>query len=211
MLITRPNHDITTMYLYYWSISLITYAQKIGTAVVDLSAKRANAKELLSILKKVDPFFVVFNGHGNEKTITGYDNEPLITADDSVTALSKKIVYARSCSSAKELGKKSVKKGCKAYIGYDDEFVFVIESNKLSRPLKDTSASLFLEPANQVVIVLLKGHTVFEANRRSKEMYRKNAQKFTTSSATSDEKDLIPFLVWDYSHQVCLGDQEAKL
>lgn len=210
MLITRPNHDITTNYLYYWSLILIEYAKETGQSVVDLKGKRANKKEFVSVIKKVEPNFIVLNGHGNEETVTGYNNQPLVNLD-SVDILKEKIVYARSCQSAKKLGVKSVEAGCKSYIGYNEDFVFVTGEDRLTRPLHDKTAQLFLEPSNKVVIYLLKGHSSSMANQKSKELYKKSIQKFMLSSALKEEKELIPYLVWDYNHQVCLGDQNAKL
>lgn len=210
MLITRPNHDITTNYLYYWSLALIKYAKKIGRPVVDLKGKRANKKEFISVLKKVNPIFIVLNGHGNEEAVTGFDNKPLVNLDN-VDILKEKIVYARSCQSAKKLGVKSVSEGCKSYIGYDEDFVFVTGEDRLTQPLQDKTAQLFLEPSNKIVTYLLKGHASSISNQRSKDLYKKSIQKFMLSSATKEEKELIPYLVWDYNHQVCLGDQNAKL
>ena len=211
MLITRPNHDITTDYLFFWSEELIKQAQKIGLKVVDLSKKRANRKEFISVLKKVKMKFIFLNGHGDESSVTGYDNEPLIQTNNNEDLLYAKVVYARSCKSAKLLGTKSIVKGCIAYLGYDDDFVFMIESDKISRPLEDKTAKLFLDPSNYLVLSLFKGHTVSEANFRSREQFRNNILKLMISSASKDDKDLIPFLVRDYLHQVCLGDQKATI
>ena len=187
-------------------------AKKAGFSMVDLSKRRANEKEFISVLKKVKPKLVVMNGHGNERTVTGYDNEVILDVSRSDLKLLKgKIIYARSCRSAKKLGKESIKKGCLSYIGYDDDFVFMISSDKITRPLMDKTAALFLEPANYLVIQVLKGHSVEVANRRSKEKYRQNIQKLMTSSADQKERDLIPFLARNYLHQINLGDKDARL
>jgi hypothetical protein len=211
MLITRPNHDITTDYLYFWSISLIDFAKKHKVPVIDLSKKRANAKEFASIIKKVKPNFIVINGHGDEASVTGYDNETLLNINYNIDLLKDKIVYARSCSSAKKLGRKSITKGCRAYLGYDDDFVFMISENKITKPLEDKIAKLFLEPANYVVILLLKGHTAYEANKRSREKYKQNILKLMTSSATKEDGELVPYLARNYLHQVNLGDNGVTL
>ncbi len=211
MLITRPNHDVTTDYLYFWSQPIIDYAERIKINIIDLSKKRANFKEFNSVIKKRDPSFLVLNGHGSESTVSGYNNEPLIESGKNTSILNGKIVYARSCSSAKKLGKDAVKDGCKVYIGYDDEFVFMIEDDKIFRPREDQTASIFLMPANQVAISLLKGHTSSESNEKSKELHKKQILKFMTSEATSEEREFIPLLIWNYQHQVCLGDQNAKV
>jgi hypothetical protein len=203
MLITRPNHDITTNYLFYWSIVLITTAERKKIPVTDLQKKRANIKEFTSVIKKTKPELVVLNGHGDSSTITGYDNEPLVKAGRNHDLLKGTTVYARSCQSAKQLGSTAVNTGCKAFIGYDDDFVFVTEDDKVTQPLKDKTAELFLNPSNQVVISLLKGHTAAEANQRSKKIFKRTIQKLMSSAATGKDTELIPNLVWDYLHQVC--------
>jgi len=211
MLITRPNHDITTNYLYFWSINLIDFAKRVGLSIVDLSKKRASSKEFISVIKKVKTKLIVINGHGNDSSITGYNNEILLDLRSDLKLLKDKIVYARSCSSAEKLGRKSIIEGCRAYLGYDDDFVFMISEDKITRPLEDKVAGLFLEPANYLVILLLKGHSAHEANRRSKEKYMQNILKLMASSSTQEERELIPFLARDYLHQVNLGDVNAVI
>ncbi len=211
MLITRPDHDPTTNYLYYWSQKLIDFAGERGLKVVDLAKKRANSIEFASVIKKVQPSLIVINGHGNSSVVTGYNDEPLVTAGKNDALLNKTIVYARSCKSGEKLGPASVKSGCRAYIGYDDDFVFVTEDDKSTHPLQDKTAELFMDPSNYVVISLLKGHTVGEANIRSKNFLRKNIQRLVTSAALKEESDMIPYLLWNYSHQVCLGKAETTI
>lgn len=211
MLITRPNHDPTTNYLYYWSQELIDLAKKRGNQVIDLAKKRANAEEFASVIKKVRPSLVVLNGHGNSSIVGGYNDEPLIIAGKNEGLLNKAIVYARSCKSGEKLGPASIKSGCRAYIGYDDDFVFVTEIDKITRPLEDKTAKFFLEPSNCVVTSLLKGHSVEEADRRSKNLLRQNIQKLVTSAASKEEGDLVPYLLWNYTHQVCLGKTKINV
>lgn len=211
MLITRPNHDITTDYLFFWSQSIIDYMVKAKKSFVDLLKKRANFKEFNSIVKKVNPKLIVFNGHGSQSVVTGYDNEPLVECGKNSDILKDSIVYARSCSSAKKLGVESISKGCRAYIGYDEDFVFMVENDRISKPLQDKTAEIFLKPSNQVAISLLKGNTTGESNKRSKELYRKQILQYMTSDATAAQKELIPPLFWNYNHQVCLGDQFARI
>ena len=176
-----------------------------------MAKKRANAKEFNSVIKKIKPSLIVINGHGNGSSVAGYDDEPLVIAGQNEIILNKAIVYARSCKSAETLGPKSIKSGRKTYIGYDDDFVFVTEDNKLTKPLEDKTSEMFMEPSNYIVISLLKGHTTDDANQRSKKLFKHNIQKLTTSIATKEDNELIPYLVWDYSHQVCLGDPNVAI
>lgn len=211
LLITRPNHDITTNYLYYWSEKIINEAEKRSVKTVDLKGKRANKKELTGIIHKVQPALIVFNGHGNSNSITGYDNEVLIEADDNEEILSGKIAYAVSCSSAEILGPVCVKAGARAYIGYTDDFAFMIAAEKITKPLEDKSARLFLEPSNQVAISLLKGNTTGKAYKSSQDVFRRNINHLLTSESSQEEKEALPYLLWDIRHQVCLGNQDAGL
>ncbi len=204
MLITRPDHDVVTNYLFYWSTLIITQAHKSGRNVTDLSKERANAKEFASVIRKTRPSMIVMNGHGSDSIVSGYDNEPLVEKDKNPDLLKGAIIFARSCQSANSLGLEAVKVGCKAYIGYDDDFVFVTETAMVTKPLEDKTAQLFLEPSNYVAISLLKGHTPSDANKRSKDLFKKTIQKLMSSAATSKDIELIPNLFWDYSHQVCL-------
>jgi len=156
ILVTRPKHDITTHYLFYWAYKVIELAKARGMSVLDLHKKRANRKEVTSMLEKQSPSLVFFNGHGDDSLIAGHDNEVLIQAGANENLLKHKLVYALACRSGSVLGPKSVESGCRAYIGYEKDFVFVTDKEKTSRPLEDETARLFLEPSNQVVISLLK-------------------------------------------------------
>lgn len=211
MLITRPNHDITTSYLYSWSEKIIKQADKINIKVIDLKGKRANAKEFTSTISKANPLFIVLNGHGDEDRVGGYNNEVLVQSGRNESILSGRVVFARSCRSAVILGRSCVKRGVKVYLGYIDDFVFVIDESKITHPLDDNIAKIFLEPSNYVAIVLLKGHKASQANHRSKEMYKQNMQKLMTSEAPKENRELIPFLRWNMVNQVCLGNGDAKI
>ncbi|MBU2472695.1 hypothetical protein KKE74_01535 [Patescibacteria group bacterium] len=206
-LITRPKHDETTHYLFYWSKKVIELAKRKGIQVLDLQKERANKKELTSIVKKKEPHFIFFNGHGSSSSIKGHDNEVLVKTGDNERLFKDRVIYALSCRSGKELGPKSIEQKTIAYIGYDDDFVFVIDNTKIYRPLDDSIAELFLKPSNQVAICILKGNKIKEAYRRSQRLFAKNIQKLLTSES-SPNSVYIRYLLWDMHHQVCLGNEE---
>jgi len=209
MLITRPNHDVTTTYLFHWSKDIIDTAIHHKLSVIDVTGKRVSKKEVNSIIKKMKPSFVCFNGHGNERIIGGYDNEPLIQKDVNESILSGAVVFARACRSAKELGPSCVTKGTTAYIGYTDDFVFLTEEGKETRSLTDGVAKIFLEPSNYVAISFIKGHSAGQANQRSKNYFKNNIKKLMTSDTSKEDRELIPYLLWDMDHQVCIGDDKV--
>ena len=60
-----------------------------------------------------------------------------------------------------------------------------------------------------MAISLLKGHTASEANDRSKELFKNIIKKYMTSEASREKFELLPYLLWDMNHQVCIGDKKA--
>lgn len=211
LLLTRPNHDPLTNYLYYWCEKVIQQARKSGVKVIDLDKKRANSKEFTSIIKKTNPSLVSLNGHGDDETVTGFNNEVLIKARINEQLLAGKIVYVVACCSAKILGPSSIKNGTKVYIGYDDDFVLMYDEDKITRPLEDKTAELFLGPSNMVLISFLKGNDARTSHLRSKEGFKRNYQALMTTESSKVDKEALPWLWWDMSHQVCLGDQNAQI
>lgn len=211
LLITRPEHDDTTHYLSHWSKYAIEIAEQKGLFVFDLWREKANKKKTEGILRSQNPSLVIFNGHGKEDCICGHKNEPLITAKENATLLKEKIIYAISCKSAKILGPESIKNGVRAYIGYEEDFIFFYESKKITDPLTDATAALFLEPSREVMIALIKGNTVEEAEKKAKQLLKENIQKLLTSEATKEEASMVRYLWWDMKCLVAHGDKGAAL
>lgn len=209
ILITRPEHDDTTHYLSNWSKKILDFAKKKGKKIFDLRRKRAVKKEVTSFLLKKDPEFVIFNGHGNNDFITGHKDEILIKVGENEHLLKHKIVYAISCKSAKTLGPKSITAGAISYIGYDDDFIFVYNKNKITNPLTDNIAKIFLEPSNELVTSLIKGNSTNKSYEKSQNMFKDNLKKLLTSESISSPA--VRYLWWDMKHQVLLGDEEATL
>ena len=210
-IVTRPEHDITTKYLSAWAGEIISLAENKKINVIDLWRDKANRDDLVGRVKKWDPELIFLNGHGGDDCISGQDNRILIKAGDNHEILQKRITYALSCNSGKILGQKVAEDNTSTYIGYSDEFIFVGDSNYISRPLVDPKAEPFKEASNQLMISLLKGNSAKDASERSKEKFRENIRKLTSSIADSDSLQIAQCLWWNMRHQVCLGNIEAKL
>ncbi len=207
LLFTRPEHDNTTHYLSNWSKESIQFAESKGFKVLDLNREKANLREVENRLTKFSPRLVVLNGHGNEDMVTGNKNEPLIVAGKNERLLKDKIVYALSCRSAKSLGPKSVAAGAINYAGYEDDFVFLYEPDKISRPLIDDTAKMFLEHSQIYIESLLKENTIKDAFSRSKENLKSNFIKALSENNTT----AVKFLWWDLRNFVSHGQMEVKL
>lgn len=209
-LITRPNFDFATNYLFYWSKYVIDEADKRGVKLLDLAYEKADRKTFESYCTKQKPRLIFFNGHGSSNTIKGHDNEILVKAGDNEKILLNKIIYARSCDAAKKLGPKCIKSGTETFIGYTDEFVLVFSQKKASRPLKDSLAALFLEPSNLIPISILKGNTAIKAYNKSQAAMKRNLQYMLSSKASQLERDAAPYLWTNKQCQTILGNHSAR-
>jgi len=211
ILVTRPRHDETTDYLFHWAQLVIDEAESRGFKVLDLDGEKANLKDFSGRIKKVNPDLIFLNGHGSPTAIAGHNDETLVSVGKNESLLCNKITYALSCSSAKKLGQSSVEKGAKSFIGYKENFIFMHEKDKSTRPIEDDTARLFLEPSNLLVAALIKGNTSKEAFKRSQKEFSHNLRKLMTSESPQEDRSSIPWLYWDMIHQVCLGNDAAKL
>lgn len=211
ILITRPNYDPITTYLFHWTIFVIKEARQKSTKVLDLKGDKANNKTFTNYMRKHDPALVFFNGHGDANSITGDNEEVLVQTNQNDDILVGKIVYARSCDAGDKLGPSAVAKGTTAFIGYKKKFAVGYTPSKTTRPLADTVAKLFIEPSNLVPISLLKGNKVKDAYRKSQEAMFRNIQFMLSTKATSAQKDGAPYLWVNRKYQVTLGDQEAHI
>lgn len=211
LLVTRPLYggDGGIYYLFHWATIYIKFAKTKGNEVLDLDEKRANRKDLTSILKKTKPHLVCFNGHGNYDSVTGQEGEILVKAKDNEEILKGTIVHILACSSGKILAPSCIQKGAEAIIAYKEEFWFFYDRQGTSKPLIDSTAKLFLEPANLVINSLLKGNTVEESYNKSQKLYKENIQKVLASN--SSEGYLAKFLIWDMVNQVPIGNKQATL
>ncbi|MEK7597161.1 MAG: hypothetical protein AAB441_00775 [Patescibacteria group bacterium] len=211
ILITRPNHDLITTYLYYWSQPIIKEAMTKNIQTFDLSGKKANRSLLTSYIEKHNPIFIHFNGHGSNSLIAGYDNEILIEANKNDKLLAQKIIYALSCDSAKILGYSCIKNGALVFIGYKRKYILAYDIKSYTRPLKDKLAKLFLEPSNLVTISILKGNTVGNAFQKSQDSMRRHFLYMISTKATALEKDASSFLWANKKGQTLIGDENSKL
>lgn len=209
-LVTRPTHDITTHYLSAWSEEVLRLAQSKGKQIVDLHHDKATGAKVQSYLKKTPVKMIMFNGHGSPASVLGHKDDPLITTPRNEILLRQKIVYCRSCESAKKLGPDSIISGASAFVGYNDVFIFLYDEQLNHRPLNDVTAERFLKPGNVLVQSLLKGNTVKEAVKRSQECFNKSIMELLASNVPTEERELVRYLLWDKDHEICHGDLKAQ-
>lgn len=210
VLFTRPAHDDVTYYLYLYSKELVKFAKSKGFKSLNEEKKNANKIRITSLIQKEKPRFIMFNGHGGPKCICGHRDEILIEQGINHYLLKSKTVYSLSCSSALELGKKSVDDGTIAFIGYSNDFALGMDTNCQSSPYRDKRARLFLDPSNILVKSLLKGNTIEESVIRSKEQIKKNISLLRTDSSP-DAITYAPYLYHNYISLTAHGNTSESL
>ena len=210
ILITRPNYDPGTNYLFYWSKLVIDFAKKRKVKILDLLGEKANKKDFISYVRKHNPKLIFFNGHGNEESVMGQNDMVLADLKESPIFLGT-VVYARSCEVAKKLGPQSVKNGAVAFIGYTKKFIIGYAPEKITRPLDDPVAKLFLEPSNLIPISILKGNSVGNAHLKSQKAMFKNLAFMLSSAASSLQKDAASYLWRNMKYQTVCGNGDARI
>ncbi|MDO8537588.1 MAG: hypothetical protein Q7S21_01765 [archaeon] len=211
LLITRPRHEATVEYLYYWSSEIIKFAKDHNLSVFDCSAENANQSNVCQYLEKMAPNFVVFNGHGSDKAILGHHDEEIIRSEYNENLLKEKIVYAIACKTAAHLGKEACKNGTKAFIGYEQDFGFITDTLWEGSPTKDALQEPFKEASNTVAFSIIKGNTAKEAFEKSQKKFDDLIKKYSSTNASKENKEIRFWLFWDKIFQRIIGDENATI
>ncbi|MEK9195064.1 MAG: hypothetical protein AAB975_01710 [Patescibacteria group bacterium] len=153
-----------------------------------------------SYIKKHRPNIIIFKGHGNADTITGQDGEELISVGQNEAVLQGSKVFMRACSAGVSLGPRVVQSGATGFIGYKDVFVFLLDQEKVHKPLEDDLAKPFLECSNEVAISLVRGNSIQQAHENSMRIYKEKIDQMLTSNFATTH--LLPFLHWNMINQV---------
>ena len=199
VLVSNPEFDNITRYLKIWSEKLIEQQSKKDHNFFQLNNKRANRKTLTGFLSKKSIDLVLLNGHGAPDCIGGYNNEILLDANN-IQLLKGKVVHALSCNTAAKLGPLAMGVGAKGYVGYDQKFVLISNPHKISNPLNDTTANLFLKPAFTAPKALLNGKTADEAVALAIDAYKESIRIALNSDIQSDDDKCASYLFWNMQH-----------
>jgi hypothetical protein len=212
ILVSNASHDAPTEYLASWFSGIVDLLkQRTDTILFELKKDKANRKEFTKLIERENPQFVIFNGHGNDELIAGFNQDILVRCDDNESILEGKIVHSMACESAKKLGQKCIIIGTKSFIGYKEKFNLVhLNKKSETEQLGDPIAEFFLKPAYEVVAALVEGEKTGTAYIRSQNMYREKLTVLLTSDNTEYNTVLASRLYHNFQNQVCLGDQVAS-
>ena len=210
-LITRPNYDLNTSYLHYFSKNIVEVVkEKKEIHVTNLEGNKANRININNSLKKENAKLVFLNGHGTKNNVWGHNGE-IILDKENIRLTKNKIVYALSCDSLKDLGPIAIKEGAKAYIGYSGRFMIVRDPTRTSSPSKDKNAKPFKKVCSILINSLVFSKTVNTSINLTKQEYIRLIKSYGNSEEDPyGDAPLIRFaLTWDYEFLGMCGDGNA--
>lgn len=214
LFVTQPQHDTMTSYLMEYSKEYADFAHKKGFEVIAFSEERCSRKQVESLISGKNPQLVILNGHGSPEAICGRRSSgnksiKCLTIEDNLEdeiiidmknkdILKSKITYSLACASAKNIGRCVAELDQKtAFIGYEDDLIILTNTWHECKPREDDVARAFLEPSNQLVISLLKGHDVETACKKSQECFQKWLDYFQSDKIDIRTSQSIAWILYD--------------
>ncbi len=176
-------------------------------------APRVEPFQLLGLLVRRLPFqlaapqsdVIIGAGHGNVDLFTGHNEVILLEVGNyDPKEVQGKVIKLLSCQTGVELGPDLVKNGCAAFMGYTDDYVWVVDADLASTPWADKMAATSLMPVIDQINALLDGKTAEEAHNIELDGYSRNAE--------IEEDELIKAcLEFNRENAILLGDGGASI
>ena len=200
IVITKPQYDDATFYLSKWSEKIIDVAYKSNKTIIQLKREKSNKAELEKAISSKNPYFLILNGHGDEITIYGHKDKPLIKLGQNEKLLKGKITYTVACDAAIKLGKSCIGKNTH-FVGYENKFVFCFDENSMANPLNDNFAKPFFESTNAVPISIIKGKSIKNSVEKSKALFEKYIIYYR-NSPLPEAPHILFMLLWDMENLI---------
>jgi len=164
VLISACPYDTPTEYGYFYLRKAADVLANYGHKVVFL--RNANLDNFRKALINYNPKFVVLNGHGGSKAVTGCGHNVILGVCSYDEDLKKtiirenphwmegRIVFLFTCNTGKELAGRLFEEGAAAVAAFKRDYIFVSQD---SSPAKDERAyASFMAPI-QLVLSLAEG------------------------------------------------------
>jgi len=176
-------------------------------------APRVEPVQLFSFLARRLPFqlsapqsdIIIGAGHGSKTSFTGQNENVILEVGKyNPREVRGKVIKLLSCQTGVSLGPDLIKNGAEAFLGYEDDYVWVMDSDLASKPWADELAGTCLLPVVDGLNALLNGKTAEEAFDVELQGYTRNA--------AAEEDDLIKScLDFNRDNAVLLGDTSARV
>ena len=176
-------------------------------------APRVEPIQLYSFLVRRLPFqlsapqsdIIIGVGHGDKDSFTGQNEAVILEVGKyNPREVKGKMIKLLSCQTGAVLGPDLIENGAKAFLGYVDDYIWVMDSDLAAKPWADELACTCLLPVVDGLNALLDGKTAGEAFEIEREGYLKNAEV--------EEDELIKAcLEFNHDNAVLLGDTAARV
>jgi len=120
---------------------------------------------------------IIGAGHGDKDSFTGQNEAVILEVGRyNPREVKGKVIKLLSCQTGVALGPDLIKNGAKAFLGYEDDYVWVMDADFASKPWADEMAATSLMPVIDGLNALLDGKTCREALETELEGYTRNAE-----------------------------------
>ena len=198
-LITLPIYDLATRSASGFMIRYIV--PRLGPPVLYSFMDKNPLFKLLS--KKAD--LIIGVGHGLPDLFMGHNDVTLLKLGEyNKDEVEGKVIRLITCQTANELGPDLIANGCKAYWGFNDDLIWVVDADLYTRPWTDPLAEPSMIPILMGTNLLLNGEPIGEAFNKEQDKY--------SEMASIEEDDLIrSMLEFNRENSVLLGDHSARV
>ena len=153
VVISRPDFERAVLYGSYWLYKVVKYYKEKGFHVFDLYGGYAN-RDVWAVRTKQSRLCTGV-GHGNADVFTGQNYDILWrTCQYEKSEVQGKIVFLLSCLTARRLGKDIIDKGGQCYIGWYEEYIFMVSKGPSD---DDPYQQAFLKPISDALNLLADG------------------------------------------------------
>jgi len=212
ILITGCPHDPPTQYGYFYLRKAADVLAKYGHKIVFL--RSANLENFRKAILEYNPKFVILNGHGGSKAVTGCNNQVILgilsydpylgkkIVRENPRWMSGRIVFLFTCNAGKELAPSLYHRGALAVAGFKRDYIFVSED---STPQRDKKVYPFFMAPIQLPIVLAEGGS-FQGGVQA---VRDAFLYYIEEAETKGDEIQVKYLNYDLENFVAYG--EGKL
>ncbi|MBA7700631.1 hypothetical protein ES703_109352 [subsurface metagenome] len=142
-------------------------------------------------------------GHGSPTEFCGHNNEVILDIT-SIPDVKDKVVILISCETAQRLGQSLINAGALSYIGWNDDLVWVCDSDLASTPWSDKMALTVMGPITDCVNIILDGRTVGEA-------YNTMLRELSENAEVEEDELVKACLEFNRKNAVLLGSGDATI
>jgi len=165
----------------------------------------ALARRAPFVLSAPQSDFILGAGHGDVSIFCG-QNEAIIleVGRYNPREVSGKVIKLLSCQTGKSLGPDLVQNGAVAFMGYTDDYLWVMDADMAHKPWADKLAAKSLMPVVDSLNALLDGKSCREA-------FNIELAGYTRNAAVEEDELLKSCLEFNRNNSVLLGREDARI